>query len=461
MNPYNNKPLVLFYSNTPRAFRTTLIGHLYEISQVWPVILLSEELDSNMSTIIRDKNFFPNLKKIISVYQHTGPKKNLFSKNRYLYKLAKSIIRNYKPDIVVASSDWYPLFELYLMKFAKKINALRVTFQDTFTAETEKTGIWIDLINLHCKTPVCFPFWFRISLIKLRKYIGHILIYWVLPLLNGEPPFFGKQSYILHKGHSGSRDSNYHVVLSARDNEMYKKSGVPPDKLYIHPHPLTRQASKIFAKLVSLENKEIREKGCKIAVVMLPAEEIGFSRTDYSLIKRETRIKVQNEVFKILLESLEGWKIIVKPHPVTRNYLVKKKQIESISTRIEVVNPGEPADKYIELGDIIIELPRAASTTLTIASLWHPEKPILALDLHHEFLGDCYKSFNGVEYIDNLEGIKSTLEKIRNNKYVKTIKDTDTPNGNYFSGTVELLEYLMRKGSFSLNKKQEPKKIDS
>lgn len=444
MNPYKNKPLVLFYSSNPRAFRATLIGILYEISQTYPVVLLSEELDPNTVAIIKDKKLFPNLIEIIPVHQHTGHPTNLISKNKQLYQTAKKAIQDHMPDIVVASSDWHSLFEMYLMRFAKRTNALMVTFQDTVTTGS-KAGIWIDLLNLYCNTPTYLPFWFRFSFVKSRKYLGHILYYWILPMLNCEPPFYGKESYILLKGHSGSRDSDYHVVLTNRDYDIYRESGVPPDKLYILPHPLTRQASEIFAKLASLDNKERCEKGRKIAVVMLPAEEIGFSRMDYSLIKKDERIRVQTEVFEILLKVLNGWEIVVKPHPIIKNYLVKKKQIESISTCIEVVDPGEPADKYIDLGNMIVELPRAASTTLFSASLQCPEKPILALDLHNEFLGDFYKDFNGVEYINSLDKFVSVLEKIRDNRYVKKVYATEGPDLNHFSGTIEILEYFMEK----------------
>lgn len=449
MNNYKNKPLILFYTNTPRAFRTTLIGHLYEISQVYPVILLSEDLDSDISRIIEDKTLFPKLEKLIPIHQHTGPKKNLISKNRYLCRLARGVIGEYKPDIVIASSDWHSLFEMYLMRFAKRINALRVTFQDTFTLETEKHGMFTDLINLYYKLPNGLPLWVRLFFVKFRKYLGHILYYWILPILNCESPFYGKESYILHKGHSGSRDSNYHVVFTKRDYSIYGKSGTPFDKLYILPHPLTRQARKIFTRIISFQTSKKHEKGRKVVAVMLPAEEIGFSKTGYSLIKKEVRIKIQNEVFEILVKILKGWKIFVKPHPMTKNYLEKKQLIESISNCIEVVNPNEPADKYIELSDIIIELPRAMSTTLFSASLQCPEKPILALDFHNEFLGDCYKDFNGVEYIDNLEDFVSTLEKIRDNKYAKKVCDADVFDANRFSDTIEILEYFSEKKRLS------------
>lgn len=437
---------VLFYTNTPRAFRTTLIGHLYEISQVYPVILLSEDLDSNTLRIIKDKNFFPNIEKIIQLHQHTGPPQNFLSKNRYLCRMARTVIRDYSPDIVIASSDWHSLFEMYLMRFAKEIGALRVTFQDTFNiSEIEKIGMWNDLIRLHYRTPAYLPFWFRLSFVRSRKYIGHILYYWILPLLNGESPFFGKQSYILNKGHSGSRDSNYHVVLSERDYKLHKKSGVPSDKLYILSHPIRRSAKQIFSKLAASETMGLYKKKHNIVIVMLPAEDIGFKKKDYSLIGRKEKIKVQSEIFKTLLEILDGWDIVVKPHPMIKNYLDEKHRIKSISTRIEVFNPSESADKCIEMAGIIIELPRATSTTLFSASLQCPEKPILALDNHHEFLGDCYKDFNGIEYIDNKKDFVTTLEKIRDNRYTKEAYETDEPNVNRFSDTIEILEYFIEK----------------
>ena len=446
MNQYNNKPLVLFYSNTPRAFRTTLIGHLYEISQFYPVILLSEDLDPNALRIIKDKKYFPNIKKIVPLHQHTASPPNIFSKNRYLCLMARTIIRDYSPDIVIASSDWHSLFEMYLMRFAKRINALKVTFQDTFNiADIKKIGMWNDLLNSHCRLPLYLPHWFRSSFVKFRKYLGHILIYWILPMLNCEPPFCGKASYILHKGHSGSRDSDYHVVLTKRDYSLYRKSGVPPYKLCILPHPLTRRARKVFAKIILSANKERCKRRRRVVTVMLPAEEIGFSRKNYSLIKKEERIKSQTEVFEILTKILKGCKIIIKPHPAIKNYLGIKQRIESISGCIEVVNPNEPADKYIDLGDIIIELPRAVSTTLFSASLQCPEKPILALDLHNEFLGDCYRDFNGVEYINNIEKLVSILERIRDNRYTKGTYETDEPNMNRFSDTIEILEYFIEK----------------
>jgi len=75
---------VLFYTSVRRLFRTTLIGYLYEIAQVYPVVLLSEKLDEETEKVIRNKKLFPKLEKIVPVEQYTGRKMNLFARSKYL-----------------------------------------------------------------------------------------------------------------------------------------------------------------------------------------------------------------------------------------------------------------------------------------------------------------------------------------------------------------------------------------
>ena len=98
----------------------------------------------------------------------------------------------------------------------------------------------------------------------------------------------------------------------------------------------------------------------------------------------------------------------------------------------------DSADKYIETGDIIVGLPLSASTVLFTASLQCPEKPIISLDFHRELLGDYYRDFEGVEYVDSEEDLIKLLEKIRDKKYQK--KQNLKKEG--FLNTVELISDL-------------------
>ena len=89
----SGKPVkVLFYTFTPRAFRSTLIGHLYEICQAYPTILLAEELDDETARILRDKKLFPYLERIIPVRQFTASD-SIFSQNRRLSRQLKRLSR--------------------------------------------------------------------------------------------------------------------------------------------------------------------------------------------------------------------------------------------------------------------------------------------------------------------------------------------------------------------------------
>lgn len=42
-------------------------------------------------------------------------------RNFQLHKLAKNLIQEYKPDVVVLTSDIHSLFEMYLLRFAGRL----------------------------------------------------------------------------------------------------------------------------------------------------------------------------------------------------------------------------------------------------------------------------------------------------------------------------------------------------
>ena len=66
-NKIKQDPLIVFYTSVPRLFRTSLIGSLWEISQDYDVVLLSEELDDKTQQVLQDQSAFPRLKKNIAL----------------------------------------------------------------------------------------------------------------------------------------------------------------------------------------------------------------------------------------------------------------------------------------------------------------------------------------------------------------------------------------------------------
>lgn len=439
---------IVFYTGIPRNFRTTSIGHLYELSQVYPTVLLSEELDEELKKNIENKKLFPKLEKVITVNQYTGPKRSIFQKNRHLYNVARETIYSHKPDVVIAPHDIYPL-EMYLMKFAKKIDAITLAVQEGNVEDSESRRKYVDLINAYLRFPRFLPLFIRSFLVQCRKYAGHILYYWILPISVGEKPFFGKSSYVLRKGISGMRDSDYRIVFSKRDYDIHLKAGVLPEKLYILSHPLERNTRNFFEGV--LFNKNNYEIIDKIATLLIPAAEIGFKRKGHSFISEKERMKTNKETIRLIAKALKDWKIYIKPHPLVKNFNEMRKEFESISDSVKVIDPPEPIDKYLKIGKAIIELPISMSTALFSASLLFPEKAILSLDLNKELSGDFYKDFKGIEYVDSEKKLIKILESIKNDKFKKEItpEKEDFPKEK-FSNLADLLIFLVLKKNQSL-----------
>jgi len=431
-------PKVLFQATNPMLFRTTLIGNLYEISQVYPVVLLIGKVDSETEKVLYNKKLFPKLQKIIFSEEPFCGK--ILVKNHRLYKTIKKVVENYKPDIVISDVDTYP-GSLYLMRFAKKIGAVTIAIQSGFqVTDGENLCLWSCLMNSYLKMPNFLPFSVRLFFVKLKKHLGHFFYYWLLPLTVGEMPFRGKTSFVFWKISAGLRDADYSIVFSKREYDLCVKDGVPAEKIFILSHSLKRKAAKIFFEKVYL-SKNRAKVDIKTLTLMWPSGEIALKSNNYSLISEKEMQKNRIEIVALITNILKEWRIFIKPHPLVRSTKEIKETFEPISDCVTVVEPSEPADKYIEMSNVIVGIAQA-STTLFTASLQCPEKIILSLDLNQEFLGDSYKDFNGIEYIDSEKKLLDTLRLIRDNKYCKEYKrqsESDFPN------TIEMLNSLYKK----------------
>ncbi len=409
----NTSLTVLFYTSHVRTFRSLLIGYLYEICQVYRVILLAEELDSKTEEILKDKEYFPKLEEIIPIRQFTGQKKNLLMAHRYCCELAKKLIQDYKPNIVITIGS-YP-FESYLRRFAREINAINISTWEPFLVKK----IWHLLFSAYHnrRAPSFLPLRGKILFIKTRKYLGHFLYYWVLPLLMGQKPFLGEPSCIFDGDYSGLKGLDHLFVLLRRDYEILINDGMPAKRLYVLAHPLARGKSRRFLKEVYFPYiLSVRKDEGKALTLMLPPNQIAARRGDFLLIPEEKVQKNRIEIVTLITKILKGWQIFIKPHPLTKSIEKISRIYRAISPAIKMIGPLDIAENYIGISDVIIELPPISTATF-VASLQFPEKPILSLDLQQEIFGDTHKNVNGIEYINSKERFIDALELIRDDKY--------------------------------------------
>ncbi len=410
---------VLFYTSIPRMFRSTLIGYLHEISQVYPVVLLSEELDKQTQAVLQDTKLFPKLEAIVPVSQYPSVRVNMFAQNRYLAKKAKEVVKRYNPDIVIMANDVYP-FELYLQRAAKRRGAQTMCFQGGYRiAGKEELKTWDRILG-------------NKPLRTLKKQIGHMVYYWVFPLLVGELPFRGKSSFVRLEDDTGFR-ADWSVVFSQRDYDICVQEGIPKEKLLILGHPLCRASKKVF----EAAQREHSVQPSRHATVLLPSEEVGVRKKDLSLISSEEIWTTRKSIIGVLSKVLRGWPIWVKPHPATEDLARARKEFEPIASSVRVADASEPAEKYIAQSKIVVGIP-TDSTALFTASLQSSETVVISADLHGELLGDSFRNSENVEYVHDLGQLKELLQRVRDGAYEKR---TPTLPINSFHNAAEVISY--------------------
>lgn len=425
--------MILFYTSIPRSFRTTLIGHLYEISQVYPVVLLTEELDPQLQKIISDRTLFPKLAAVIPVHQYSGPQQGLLKQARYLSRLAKDLISEYQPELVIAANDLYP-FEMHLIRAAKKSGATTLSIQAGMAVESSTIKRWLNAEAAYFLILNFLPFSFRIRLIQSKKLLQHILVYYVLPLLTGNLPFTSNSSFILGTGTAG-KGAHYQAVLSKRDYEIHLKDGVPEEKLLILSHPFLRNR-KLFNLLSPVRRSGKKEKN---VAVMVPSDiKVGFRKRDFFPIPMLKRRKEWRELVHLIQQSLPDWKIYLKPHPATK----KMTDLERIFIKVPnttLLDPEIPAETPMANADLIVGLPLSTSTTLFTASLRWPDTPLISLDTEEEFMGDYYKNFPGIDYVATKNEFEEKLKLIGSGKYKKEVSKL-THEG--FKNSIDLIQSI-------------------
>lgn len=429
---------VLFYTSIPRLFRSTLIGFLYEIAQRYPTILLSETLDPRTTDILRNKTLFPQLKKIIPISQFTGNKLGRLKHYRYLHQRAKNLVAKEKPRIVFATGT-YP-FETYLRRYAKKQGAITISAIGPIYGQTNERWRYHLLNNACTRMPQFLPLTIRVYLVLARKYLAHVFYYWVLPFLVGEKAFIGEPSFpLLARYERFRKGADYYLVFLRKDRKALINKGVPPQKLILIAHPLEGRSRALFETVYFSQAKTSYTKSRKIVTILWPEERVGFWKGTYTPIPKEEMEAMNEKVVAATSRILADWDVIIKPHPGIKDVSNMVKQYQSFTPRIIIVNPQEPADRYIETSDLIIGLP-PVSTALYTASLQTPQKPIISIDFQKELLGDCFKKSVGIEYVTNEKAFNHLLTSIWQDKYQKLA--TSKKQSKKLIGINEIIERL-------------------
>lgn len=437
------KEKVMLYTAVPRLFRTTYIGYLYEISQKFPSILVAEKLDLQSEKAIRNKKWFPHLEKVVWIDQYTGKKKGLWESHRHFSALAKKIIDEYKPDIVMGGSI-VNSFEKYLFRYAQLSGATTVAIQAGFQVSSWKTYnqrnylLWRDTPK-NLNLPI-FVRDLKLAIVKIQQHLKELTDFWFIPLMMGTYPFYNKS--LFHLGIEGwVREFDYSVVFSDKEVKVEKLSGRAKDKIIMLSHPLLRKSRDIFEKAYHLSKIKSVKTSQKSVTIMVDVNTYGHRRENFKIISESEYLNSRVKVINLVANILSDWKIFIKPHPTTKknNFSFLKDYFEKHTRNISVVDPMDPADKYIALSDVIIGFP-TLSTSLLTTMYQDPGKIIIYADLFQEILADESKIYPLINTVESMEQLEHLLIGIRSNVYKQ--KKLELPKYQYQS-TVDVLEKIL------------------
>lgn len=415
MEPLNkDEAPILFYTSIRRIFRSILIGNLYQVCQKRKVILLTEEMDSEIDALLSNRNLFPGLICQVKIGQYERAGEGFIAHQRKLSNLALDLIEAWRPSVVFAPG--VDLFQHYLRRYAKKkLGALTIDQIGWLGVRTAReVTLMLDLHTAEERFPAWLPQSWRFTLACCRRSLAQFVYYILYPIVAGRYPFCGLNGiYRLDYTRLGHADVSF---VNTRDNQkMLVTCGAPADRIRVIPHPIKSGLPDELWKTSCFCSSKIKNGYHRVLTCFIDIRpNWGFTRDNLDLIADEVLYASRAEVIETIVAALPGWEVRIKPHPMdqsSRNYKTVQQALSQVSDRIFWVSPDEPAEKHILSSDAIIGFP-PASTSLYSATIMRPNMPILMVDVNHELLGDGFVGVDGVVTVSSLQELNEQMRAV-------------------------------------------------
>lgn len=437
---------ILFYPHSARAFSSSLIGHLYELARQYPVVLLTERLPANYAALLENQEFFPQLVRVEVVSGLGFSVWDLIRNNRRWYRLARDVINQTKPQLVVTENDMSSLFDMYLLREAKAAGVKCLTIQGMMQTEATEMRKFVELLYVY-RDGGARPRWQRLVLAwfyRIRQWLGHFLVHYLLPWSAGTDALRGSSSYLLRQGASGLRDSDLNLVPSLQAFQSHTASGVPPNKLAFLPHPLARVPHALYFVPTDTGPARPTPSGEKTILVLLTSVQFGFHRHDHSLISAEQRRETRLQIIRLLHRIFPAWQIVVKPHPDCGKLETVQQHLSAVSDIISVLPPSTPVEPHLKDCDLILDLPLSVTTTLFTAACAYPDRPVISANVDNEFYGDHYRDSPEIDYVESMPALETLLRSIKNGTHRKSVPAALPPGLKSFPTTNAAVHYLLQ-----------------
>ena len=405
---------VLFYTSIRHIFRSILIGHLYQVCKKRKVVLITEELDSEIDALLSDRNLFPGLISQVKIGQYERTGEGIIARQRKLSNLALDIIETWRPSVVFAPG--VDLFQHYLRRYAKqKIGALTIDCIGWLgVRKAREISLLSDLHTAGTRFPAWLPQGLRLALARSQRWLAQFAYYDLTPLAAGRVPFFGVNGiYRLDYTRLGHADVSF--VFTRANQKMLISEGAPADRIRVIPHPMKSGLPDEFWCASGFYSSNLKKKHPRVLTCFIDImTNWGFTRNNLDPIPDKALYASRIEAIETVAAALPGWEVRIKPHPMSpssQNYETVHRALSTVSDRVVWVSPDEPAEDHILSSDAIVGFP-PASASLYSAAIMRPDIPVLMVDVNRELRGDGLIGVEGVVTVSSLQELNEQIRAV-------------------------------------------------
>lgn len=393
------KPIVFFCPGPEYLFFTTGIFYVWELAQLYNVVLLLDFSFKKLEILERLKE-----EEIILDYlsldcpAETVSLIRKFKKHRHYCKISKTFFEKYQPAAIIQHADIEPI-NIYFFEEARSQKICRIVYTASLVLSGQNTAIGTLILLQKAKLSKKrkLPLWLAGYCYEIKRPTGYYINYYLLPFVNKGYFFRPRLNAVCKNGRWYNNSKNYfdhYITHSEKERKAIREITSAP--VTVIQLPMTHFDDEVFDFLYGSVTQE------NMILVLPTGGDIDCLMKSQKM-SRAVAVKHYFEKWiesiNIIASKFDSYKVSIKFKYNEDSDLFKHHlSLSDSNERIAIIPPEEDTNALILKSRVVVS---TNSSVLWWAGFLQSERVLISLDLFEQPSGNYYEDVDGVLYFND------------------------------------------------------------
>lgn len=397
------KPVLFFCPGPEYLFFTTGIFYVWELAQLYNVVLLLDFSFKKLEILERLKeediilDYLP-----LDCPTETVSLISKFKKHRHYCKKSKTLFKKYQPAAIIQHADIAPI-NIYFFEEARSQKIRRIVYTASLILSDQNSAIGILILLQKAKLAKKrkLPLWLAGYCYEIKRLTGYYINYCLLPFVNKGHFFKPRLNAVCKNGRWYNDSRNYfdhYITHSGKERKAICEITSAP--VTVIQLPMTNFDDEVFDFLYGSVAQE------DMILILPTSGEIDYivktQKTSRDVVA-EHYFEKWTQAINIIAAKFPSFKVGIKfksneDIDLYKQYL----RLSDLDGKIAVIPPEEDTNALILKSRVVVS---TNSSVLWWADFLQSERVLISLDLFEQPSGNYYEDVDGVLYFNDIKSL--------------------------------------------------------